>query len=390
MTDRRQFLKQSALVSLTPLVPAFLQQTVRADSAHVEERILVVVQLDGGNDGLNTVIPFRDEQYSKLRPTLQVDRNDAIKVNDDIALHPAMKPAAELLEDGRFSIIQGVGYPNPNRSHFESMAIWHHARRESANHDSIGWLGRAMDTRPSGQTDSIFVGDAPLPVALLGRRSQATAMARESDMQLVLDIDKQPQTASDGSLASFVSRTLNESYLAARRFSEAGVPGDDANYPFSDLADQLKLVSRLIKLGGAARVYYVSQSGYDTHASQSRQHRDLLDDLADALKAFLDDLKFSNLDDRVVMMCFSEFGRRAKENASAGTDHGAAGPVFLAGAPVKQGVIGSHPSLSDLASGDLKHGIDFRAVYATLLQQWLGIHAAKILNGRFAAVDCLA
>lgn len=391
MINRRQFLKHSALVSVTPLVPAFLQQTVRAADARFDDRILVVVQLDGGNDGLNTIVPLKDELYPKLRPTLHIRSDDALKINEEIGFHPGMKAAAELLEEDRLSILQGVGYPNPNRSHFESMAIWQHARLDSSAHDSIGWLGRSMDARPSSETDAIFIGEGATPVALRGRRSQAASMASQSDLELAIPMPSVTGAPQTDSLAAFVTRSLDDSFRTAKRFSESSLPSaDGAAYPRSKLAGQLKLISRLIKLDGATRVFYVSQPGYDTHASQSFQHRQLLSTLSGALNAFAEDMKASGLAERVLTMCFSEFGRRVAENGSAGTDHGAAGPIFLVGNSVKAGLVGAHPSLADLDQGDLKHALDFRSLYASLLERWLGIEASEILQGEFEPIDCLS
>jgi uncharacterized protein (DUF1501 family) len=375
MTTRRQFLQQSAIVSLAPLIPTFLARAADATAAKADDRVLVVLQLDGGNDGLNTVVPFADPLYEKHRRELRLDAKSLVKLNDSVALHPQLKPAAALWEKGQLAIVQGVGYPNRNRSHFESMAIWHHARVPTAEHDGIGWLGRAGDQlpRPASGAAAAFVGEETLPVALRGRRSASLALQDESDLKLTGPAtDVQASQASD--VAAFVHRSVAESFYAARRFadSEAGA-GATAKYPDSKLGGKLRLVSRLLKLGGGTRVYYVTQTGYDTHAAQAFTHLRLLDELADALVAFLADLEACGIADRVAVLAFSEFGRRVEENASAGTDHGAAGPVFLAGRPVRGGLVGDHPSLANLDDGDLKPAIDFRRVYATVLDQWLGV-----------------
>src|SRR6187401_1025119 len=191
MTTRRQFLQQSALVSLSPLLPTFLSRSVTAADAKKDDRVLVVIQLDGGNDGLNTVIPYADENYARLRSALRIDTKEIIKLNDTVGLHPALKAAADLFNDNRLAIVQGVGYPNPNRSHFESMAIWHHARLAADDHDGNGWLGRAAELiQPRGTSvpDSIFIGDEVVPVALRGRRANALALQNESDLQLTAPV----------------------------------------------------------------------------------------------------------------------------------------------------------------------------------------------------------
>jgi uncharacterized protein (DUF1501 family) len=393
MTSRRQFLQQSALVSLAPLVPAFLSQSALAAATQPDERVLVVIQLDGGNDGLNTVIPFADENYASLRRELRIKTDEVLKLNDAVGLHPSLKAAADLVQDGRLSVVQGVGYPNPNRSHFESMAIWHHARTTTGELDGNGWLGKAGELREPRKTataDSIYVGSDAVPVALRGRRANAVSLQSEADLVLAQPVGWTVPTASVSDIDSFVQRTVAQSFNAARQF-QASSDSQKAseNYPGTKLGQKLQLVSKLLKLGGGTRIFYVSQSGYDTHAAQLYQHAQLLREFAGALKAFLDDLKSAQLGDRVVVLAFSEFGRRAAENGSAGTDHGAAGPVFLAGPSVRPGVIGNHPSLTDLDQGDLKMSIDFRQIYATLLDQWIGVPSARILNGTFSHLAML-
>lgn len=400
MLNRRSFLEQSALVSLAPLVPAFLTRSLSAADVKPDERTLVVIQLDGGNDGLNTVIPYADPEYARHRRELRIKADKVLKLDGAVGLHPEMKEAAELFEQQRLTVIQGVGYPNPNRSHFESMAIWQHARLAADDHDGIGWLGRAADAlrqpasrlSSSSGADSIFVGAETLPVALRGRRANAVALENEADLRLAADLTLPPGSqAGTGDLSAFVERTVERSFDAARRFSESSAAdaGGSGGYPTSKLAQKLRLVLRLLKLGGGTRIYFVSQGGYDTHAAQAATHGQLLRELSSSLKAFLDDLKGAKLDERVVVLAFSEFGRRVEENGSAGTDHGAAGPVLLAGTPVKGGVIGVHPSLSDLDAGDLKMSIDFREVYAALLANWLGVDAAGVLGAAFKPVACV-
>jgi uncharacterized protein (DUF1501 family) len=387
MLNRRDFLQSASLVSLAPFVPTFLPRSLQGAERDPAGRILVVIQLDGGNDGINTVVPFKDEEYARARSALRIDQRDLLKLNESLGLNPGMKSAVELLESRRLAIVQGVGYPNPNRSHFESLAIWQHARLDSAQHDSIGWLGRTCDFhRTANSADSFYLGREAVPVALRGRRSQAIAMDSEADLQLLA-----PPLPSDGSstdavdVAAFIERTLNDSYRAAKRFEEtAPARGRPSTiYPASRLARHLELISRMIKLGGGTRIFYTLQSGYDTHDAQLFPHRQLLNDFSNSLRAFLDDLRESSLADRIVVLAFSEFGRRVRENDSAGTDHGAAGPVFLAGAPVQSGIIGKHPSLIDLDDGDLKMQYDFRQIYATLLERWLAVDPIPILGNEF-------
>jgi uncharacterized protein (DUF1501 family) len=394
MLNRREMLKHSALVSLAPLVPSFLAQTAAAAGAQKDRRILLVIQLDGGNDGLNTVVPYRDENYAKLRPKLQIKTDRLAKLNDEIGLHPAMKPAAKLVEDGRFAIVQGVGYPNPNRSHFESMAIWQSARLDQSEHSQYGWLGRAMDAGATAENapQGVFVGAGSTPVTLWGRRSTTASIKSLADVTLAAP-PRLVQSAQDNTindLAKWTAAASQNAFATVERLSAISGHEEAAgksSYPDSALATQLQLVAKLIRSGSQARVYYTVQSGYDTHAVQVNEHYELLRNLADGLKAFIDDLKSDGLADQVLVLTFSEFGRRAAENDSEGTDHGAAAPVFLAGPKLASGVFGPAPNLGDLAGGDVKTNIDFRQIYATILDRWLAVPSRETLFGDFDPLD---
>src|SRR5579884_1984684 len=357
MATRRDFLKGATLLALAPTVPAFLARTARAARPDRDGRILVVIQLDGGNDGINTLVPFKDPGYAKHRQRLQLPTGQLVKVTDAVGLHPAMTDAGKLLETGRLAIVQGVGYPNPNRSHFESMAIWHTARLAAEDRTDYGWLGRALDARPAGGgPDAVFVGGGGLPAALRGRRSIASAMTRPEDFLLDPVARPKPTGAADPAddLAAFVRRSALDAYATADRMAAVAAAGDaGARYPTTELAAQLRLMARLIKGGAGARVFYARQTGYDTHSGQLGVHAGLLGELAGAVRAFLDDLAAAKVAERVVVLCFSEFGRTVQENASAGTDHGTSGPVLLAGPGVRAGLVGPTPSLTDL---DPKHG----------------------------------
>ena len=344
MHSRRRFLATGLgslpIISLAPEVPGFLAQTARAAVPQKDGRVLVVIQLDGGNDGINTVVPFGDEDYAKHRQELRLPTDRVLKVTEGVGLHPAMRGAAKLLETGRLAIVQGVGYPNPDRSHFASMAIWQTARLDRLEHGGLGWLGRGLDVDSvaAGQSGAVYVGAGSPPVALRGRRSATTALARLDDLRLdpgVANQGKSPEgRAIDGDLAAFVRRSTLDAYTTADRMGAlARSSKKDGVYPDTPLAHKLALVAQLLKGGFAARVYYTAQSGYDTHAGQAPAHASLLSELSGALLAFLDDLNAAKLADRVSVLCFSEFGRRVAENGSAGTDHGTAAPVFLGGGP---------------------------------------------------------
>ncbi|HEX4795131.1 MAG TPA: DUF1501 domain-containing protein [Humisphaera sp.] len=395
MISRRQILKQSALVAMAPMVPAFLANMARAAGTQRDSRILVVVQMEGGNDGINTLVPFGDEGYARNRKELRIAADKVLKLNDHVGLHPSMRGAAKLVEDGRLAIVQGVGYPNPSRSHFHSMEIWQTALLDPQKSER-GWIGRAFDGLPwprAGGPDAVYVGNSDMPQALIGRRTDAAAISNADDLALHLPAHSLKQADEKGEdLSSFVRRSVLSAYGTANDLAGAakGTGGAaPAAYPQSKLATQLQLISTFIKSGAGTRVYYAAQSGYDTHQLQMPQHEDLLGDLSSAMRAFLDDLKGAGLSDRVLLMAFSEFGRRVAENSSLGTDHGAAAPLFVAGAAVKGGLIGTTPSLSELVDGDVKMSIDFRQVYATLLENWLQIPAKQVLAGEFEPLPLL-
>jgi uncharacterized protein (DUF1501 family) len=405
MLSRRKFiLHSSSLVSLSPLVPTMLLRAAHAAAPQADAKVLVVIQLDGGNDGLNTIVPYADDAYAKARVKLRLETRELHKLDDQVGLHPRMKSAKALFDDGRLAIVQGVGYPNPDKSHFRSMRIWQTASMDDAAHNAYGWLGQALDRSPapqaSGEAAAIYVGEEQTPVALWGRRSAATALSRLDDLTLTRttrqresEVGRPSQAVSDGlgspshesaSVEQFVTRQVLSAYAAAEQFRRKELATKEARpskYRDNALAGRLELISRLLKSGSRARVYYTSQSGYDTHASQVNTQANLLGELSSALKAFLDDLKEAKLDDRVIVLAFSEFGRRVEENDSQGTDHGTAGPVLLAGPAVKPGLHGKTPSLTDLSGGDLKSSIDFREVYATLLDKWLELRAPDSLTG---------
>jgi uncharacterized protein (DUF1501 family) len=390
---RRHFLTSglngAALVSLAPSVPAFLASAARGAEPDRNGRILVVLELAGGNDGLNTVVPFRDDGYARVRPTLRLPGDQVVRLTDSLGLNPAMRGMGRLWEDGLLAIVQGVGYPNPNRSHFESLAIWHTASPESAARGSLGWIGRGLDggrVPVDGGASALSVGDGPLPVALRGRRSVASSLDAIEAFRLTNEAAVRPQSTIPGAgdLAAFVQRSTLDAYATADRLAAlAPDRAKNPSYPDTRLAARLRVIARLIRGGLGTRVYYTSQSGYDTHNYQLGPHNNLLGDLSLALLAFQKDLASAGLADRVLLMTFSEFGRRVAENGGRGTDHGTAGPVFLCGPRVRPGLIGTSPSLVDLDDADLKWSIDFRRIYVSLLEDWLGLPSRDAVGGAF-------
>jgi len=394
-TSRRRFLAAvsaaaslttSGLVSLSPMAPAFLTDSAAWGAQQPGERILVVVQLSGGNDGLNTVIPYGDERYRKNRPSLAQDPRAVVKLEGDLGLHPSLRSFEKLLEAKQLAIVQGVGYPNPNRSHFESMDIWHTARADLSDR-ATGWLGRSLDARrTAGQADSttaLHLGHEAQPLALSAREVNSTSLRSLDQFRLDTagsDLRRQQLEAAirsvrtaDSDLLKFVATRTTSALEVSRRIEAAARDyKTPVNYPGSPLAEKMKQIAQLIDAGLETRVYYVALDGFDTHSDQGGAHAALLEQLGSALAAFAEDLAGHGHLDRVATLVFSEFGRRVKENSSRGTDHGAAAPVFVMGSKVKSGLLGRHPDLSDLDDGDLKHHTDFRSLYAALLQNWLG------------------
>ena len=413
--SRRDFLRagvgSSSLLACGLSVPTFLARTANALAASSARggRVLVVLQLDGGNDGLNTVVPYGDDNYRKHRPHLQVPKNQVRRIDDRMGLHPALAGLEQLLQKGRLAIVQGVGYPNPNRSHFESMAIWHAGRlRPDANRP--GWLARALDeglSRPSGDTPALHVSDELLPHALYGGQHQVPSLldlgrfrrrlgmpegAGTMEQRAALDQVAALDRGSPGSLLQFVQRSTVLSYTSSDRLEHA-LRGQAATARYPDnngLGQRLRLVAQLIQAGLGTSIYYTQLGGFDTHANQQGTHFGLLREMGDALQAFLDDLSASGDARRVLVLVFSEFGRRLTENASGGTDHGTAAPVFLLGGGVRPGLHGPCPNLADLADGDPKHAIDFRQVYATVLDGWMACPSQAVLGEKFHPLSVLA
>jgi uncharacterized protein (DUF1501 family) len=301
-----------------------------------------------------------------------------------------------LWEAGALGIVQGVGYPNPNRSHFESRAIWHTARPETAPRGSLGWIGRGLDAdarQANGEAAALFIGDEGPPVALRGRRAVAGSFDRVEDLFLATPAGPTSigTSSAHGDLDAFLRRSLLDSYTTSERLrslaSRTAPKGAADDYPATDLGRRLRTIAGLIRAGLGTRVYYTNHAGYDTHALQVVPHNALLGELADALWGFQRDLSRDGLDDRVAMFGFSEFGRRVAENGGRGTDHGTAGPVFLVGSRVKAGMLGVAPSLADLDDGDLRMTVDFRRVYAAILESWLGVTARDALGGEFGPLS---
>lgn len=408
---RRGFLQNGlAFVSLGLAAPSFLLKAASAAPlgrlpGGRAGKILVVIELAGGNDGLNTVIPIADPAYALLRPTLRISKADVVSIDARLGLHPKLKPLSGLYEKGRLAVVTGVGYPNPNRSHFQSMDIWQTGDPGLGARAHTGWLARGLDADGHFQgkpLSSLEMGGG-LPLALSGGTGGISSVYSADGPVFSGDDDEQKQQRAvvsalyaegsvAGSHAEFVRNVVTDAYASSDKLKAAlaKAPLGTGDYPQNnDLASGLQTVARLITGGLETQVYYLSLGGFDTHANQAAAHTDLLASLGGSLAAFLHDLESQGRGEDVVVMTFSEFGRRAKENASAGTDHGAASVMLVAGAAVKGGVHGDYPSLTDLEDGDLRYHTDFRRVYATLLDRWIGVDSAPILGDRFAPLDIL-
>lgn len=404
MTTRRDFLLgTTGVVAFGAGAPAFLHTAAAQAARGGPGNILVVVQLSGGNDGLNTVIPYGDDAYLKARPKLRFEKDAVLKIDDRFGFHPSLRGFADLLEAGRLAVLHGVGYPSPNRSHFESMDIWHNCSPKGKEPRLDGWLGRYLDAhaREAGQdVPALHLGGEQQPLALAAKDVRTPSVssldrfrlqgADKKDFKQAIKELTDPKRPGENALLDFVQSSTVSALSASERVegvTKSTKPG--GTYPGTDLARKLQTVAQLIDAGLATRIYYVTLDGFDTHSQQPAAHAGLMEQFGGAVKAFCDDLAKRGHLDRTAVMGFSEFGRRVAENASEGTDHGAAGPMFLAGGRVKAGLIGKHPSLTDLDDGDLKHNVDFRQVYATMLEQWLGVKSAPLLGGEYKPVEAL-
>ncbi|SIO18441.1 Uncharacterized conserved protein, DUF1501 family [Singulisphaera sp. GP187] len=404
-SHRRAFLKSSlaasTLVSMgSTTVPAFLARSAHGASAEANDRVLVVVQLIGGNDGLNTVVPHGLDGYARHRRVLRLPSGQIHKISKEVGLHPAMGGMAKLLEEGRLAVVQGVGYPNPDRSHFRSMEIWESARREEGALET-GWLGRTIDAlpRPTGRdATALHVGNRGLPLALKAKHSEAPSLERleqyrlqlagdagdQRTMRAALDQVARLDRAADDPLLGFMRRSTLTAYDSSKRLEQVIQPAaGKSSYPNYGLARRLELIAQIVKAGFGTRIFYTALDGFDTHANQLGTHAALLTELSDSIAAFHKDLAGSGQADRVALLTFSEFGRRVAENASGGTDHGAAAPLFVVGPVKTAGLIGPHPSLEDLEDGDLNHHTDFRRVYASLLETWLACPSRQAVGAGF-------
>ncbi|MHC4112064.1 MAG: DUF1501 domain-containing protein, partial [Planctomycetota bacterium] len=412
---RRDFLKAtlgaSTLLSFASAAPNFLARSVMAASSRRKERdtVLVVVQLTGGNDGLNTVVPYDDDEYGRNRSTLRLPTKELHKINSVQGFHPRMKAFARLYKQGHLSIIQGVGNPNSDRGHENAMRIWHTADPDRLNRQT-GWLGRAADSvwNPNEtNTPAVFVGPIAQPFGLNAEKVIVPSIRSLGDLATgqmpgspkghsqAKRTSEIPRKDKANPLLSFLQHCTVNTYANSRRIEAVTrASANTAEYPSFKLAADFRTVAQLIRADVGIRIFFTEFGGggiggFDNHANQLGNHCALLHQLSESVAAFVNDLKRDKMLDRVLLMTFSEFGRTVKENGRRGTDHGSAAPIFLAGGKLKGGLIGSRPSLTDLDNGAPKFHTDFRRVYATVLEKWLGFESRTVLDKQYKPLDVL-
>ena len=392
--QRREFLQVGSLATASFMLPKFLKAFERPAMVPPGNKVMVVIQLGGGNDGLNTVIPVRNDIYYKERPRLGIVKEKSLLITDEVGLNPALEAFKGLYDEGNLAIMNSVGYPNPDRSHFRSMDIWQSAS-SSNEYVNTGWLGRYLDAQCKGcdkPTQAVELDDV-LSLALKGEESKGLAfkdpkrLYNTASGKYFKDIsaDHKPGEQTIDYLYKTMSETISSAdYI----FEQSRTHPTSESYPNTELGKDLKTIASLIFSDVNTKVYYVSLGSFDTHVNQENQQTRLFTELNDGIKAFTADLKKNNRFHDVMMMTFSEFGRRVSQNASGGTDHGTANNMFFISGNLKQkGLLNPMPDLADLNEGDLKYKVDFKNVYATLLNKWLGADDRMILGNKFEQLN---
>lgn len=413
MAISRRDLIRNGLVALSvgAAAPHVLIRSTHASARAAEAlrargaKSLIVVEMAGGNDGINTLIPYADDAYYRARPQLAIPRQDALPISDTLALHPAMGKLKELYDMKRLAIVQGAGYPSFDFSHFRALEIYRSA--DTGPYSGIGWLGRYLDSVVT-EKDYYFAGlrvGGDVNPAVNGQSYNIPAIAGAASYQLATDpryggdrgnrlnafTALNTPDSSNRVMLPLLEDTANAAYASSRELQElVKVYSSAVEYPSTTLGNGLKLMAQVVSADVGLQVGYVTIGGFDTHADQANAQRTLLQQVSDSVRAFLDDMEAHGLADRVVVMTMSEFGRRVEENGSRGTDHGSAQPMFIAGAPVKGGLYGAYPSLTDLDNKNLKMTTDFRSVYATMIAGWLQGDAAAILKGNYPTLGFVA
>ena len=389
---RKQFIQIGSLATASLMVPKFLKAFESPARVMPGNKVVVVLQLSGGNDGLNTVIPYRNDLYYKARPRLGILRDKALSLTDETGLHPALTAFKELYDDGSLSILNNVGYPNPDRSHFRSMDIWHTAS-QSTEYWSQGWVGRYLDAQCKGcdkPTQAIELDDV-LSLALKGENIKGIAVKDPrrlygtANEKFFREVMKNHKDEAGEQPVDYLYKTMAETLSSADYiFQQSRLHPSNADYPKTDLGNSLKTIASLIFSEINTKVYYVSLGSFDTHINQEAQQQRLFTEMNDAVKSFVKDLKEQHRFEDVLLFTFSEFGRRVEQNASGGTDHGTANNMFLvSGGLKKKGVLNAMPDLANLNEGDLKYNVDFKNVYATILNKWLQADDQTILGRKY-------
>ncbi len=387
---RREFIQVGSLATASLMLPKFLKAFESPKMVPPGNKVVVVIQFSGGNDGLNTVIPVRNDIYYNARPKLGITKDKVLSLTDEVGLNPALISLKELYDDGSLGILNSVGYPNPDRSHFRSMDIWQTASN-SNEYTTTGWIGRYLDSQCSGcdkPTQALEIDDI-LSLALKGENNNGLAfkdprkLYSSSNEKYFKDINASHQSGEE--TADYLYKTMSETLSSADYiFKQSKLHPTGEAYPNSELGKNLKTIASLILSDINTKLYYVSLGSFDTHVNQDNQQKRLFTEFSDAIKAFSSDLKKNNRFDDVLLFTFSEFGRRVSQNASGGTDHGTANNIFLISGGLKEkGIINPMPDLTDLQDGDLKYKIDFKSVYATVLDKWLGVDDKKIIGSKY-------
>jgi uncharacterized protein (DUF1501 family) len=409
LIKRREFIQAGSLATASLMLPKFLKALEQPAKVPAGNKVLVVLQLSGGNDGLNTVIPVQNDIYYRSRPVLGIQKENSLLLNDEVGLNPALPVFRDLYNEGNMGILNSVGYPNPDRSHFRSMDIWQSASR-SDEYVNTGWLGRYLDAQCSGcdkPTQALEVDDV-LSLALKGSQVKGLAMKdprrlyNTSQEKYYRDVLSSYGNATPSSAKAtagkagkadepidYLYKTMAETLSSADYiFRQSKMNPTKAAYPASELGQSLKTIASLIFSDINTTVYYVSLGSFDTHVAQNGQQKRLFTEMNDAVAAFVSDLKANNRFQDVMLMTFSEFGRRVNQNASGGTDHGTANNMFLlSGGLHKKGLLNALPDLTDLEQGDLKYKVDFKNVYATVLKRWLEADDVGILGRQYSYLD---
>jgi len=387
---RKEFIQLSALGSTALLIPGFVKSAALSKlitESTANGKKLIVIQMSGGNDGLNTIIPYQNDIYYKLRPSLAIKKTDVLTLNDELAMHKAMTGLKELYDKGYVSVINNVGYPNPDLSHFRSMDIWHSAC-DSDKYLTTGWIGRYLDHQCDGcaKPYSGIEIDDTLSLAMKGYQVKGLAL---HDTGLFYRLAKGLRPAEVSKTGNenlnYLYKTLVETEESADYlYEKSKIHTSGVTYPDEGFAKNLKTIGELIASGVSTSVFYASLSGFDTHVNQAGQQERNLTKVSEGIKALVAHLTQAGRMDDVLIMVFSEFGRRVKQNASNGTDHGKANNVFIISSQLKRnGIYNQSPDLEHLDDGDIAHAIDFRSIYATVMNKWLKADDTKILGRGF-------